>query len=88
MRMQQVIHNRMYGQGRDEGQVLSLGEKGNLVKAYRCGRCDRKFSSNKDLVRHMRAHTGEKPYKCQYCDKYFSRLDNMTVHQRLKHLQV
>ncbi|OAD54282.1 hypothetical protein WN48_08115 [Eufriesea mexicana] len=42
---------------------------GNEVKPHQCQQCLKSFSSNHQLVQHIRVHTGEKPYKCSYCDR-------------------
>ncbi|ODM90574.1 Zinc finger and BTB domain-containing protein 24 [Orchesella cincta] len=54
-----------------------------------CGQCGRAFGSMKDLNRHCRTHTGERPFQCSMCDLKCSRLDNLTrhignVHKHLK----
>jgi KRAB domain-containing zinc finger protein len=54
---------------------------------FPCSVCNKGFTSNWKLKRHMTVHTGEKPYKCNICGKRFSVKDNMRTHQ-ITHMKV
>ncbi|KAL9911147.1 zinc finger protein datilografo [Glossina fuscipes fuscipes] len=56
---------------------------GNESKPHQCQQCMKSFSSNHQLVQHIRVHTGEKPYKCSYCDRRFKQLSHVQQHTRL-----
>ncbi|TRY61861.1 hypothetical protein TCAL_12551, partial [Tigriopus californicus] len=44
--------------------------------------CHYVASYRKDMLRHMRKHSGEKPFKCSMCPKSFSRKDHLQGHER------
>lgn len=95
--MQSAMHARDLGPGglggRPGGGVpgglagLGVGPggmiTGNEVKPHQCQQCLKSFSSNHQLVQHIRVHTGEKPYKCSYCDRRFKQLSHVQQHTRL-----
>lgn len=62
---------------------LQRGLGGGEVKPHQCQQCLKSFSSNHQLVQHIRVHTGEKPYKCSYCDRRFKQLSHVQQHTRL-----
>lgn len=92
--MQSAMHARDLGPGGLGGRpgVPGLGGlgvgpggmiTGNEVKPHQCQQCLKSFSSNHQLVQHIRVHTGEKPYKCSYCDRRFKQLSHVQQHTRL-----
>jgi len=50
-----------------------------------CHVCDKDYGSSSKLIRHMTAHTGEKPYACSYegCGKAFTQDSNLKSHMRI-----
>ncbi|XP_044740897.1 uncharacterized protein LOC123302151 [Chrysoperla carnea] len=82
------MHARELGVNSLAGNLASLagrgpGSLGSDVKPHQCQQCLKSFSSNHQLVQHIRVHTGEKPYKCSYCDRRFKQLSHVQQHTRL-----
>ncbi|XP_066924506.1 uncharacterized protein [Clytia hemisphaerica] len=46
-----------------------------------CPYCKFTFTTKRDMNRHLRSHTGEKPFHCEVCSKYFARKDFLTKHK-------
>ena len=53
-----------------------------LLVTFECKHCDKAFSEARNLKRHERIHTGEKPFKCKKCNKTFSQAGNLKLHER------
>lgn len=83
------FHGREFGP--QSGHMTSVSGNNNHrmggdhhhVKPHQCQQCLKAFSSNHQLVQHIRVHTGEKPYKCSYCDRRFKQLSHVQQHTRL-----
>ena len=50
-------------------------------KQYKCPQCEKSFSGQSSLSRHIKTHSNEKPFKCEPCNKVFSRLSSLKRHQ-------
>ncbi|CAG7855099.1 SubName: Full=Uncharacterized protein {ECO:0000313/EMBL:CCA70297.1} [Serendipita indica DSM 11827] len=52
----------------------------DLPGQFKCPECSCGFARSRDLTRHYRLHTGEKPYVCAACGERFFRVDARKRH--------
>lgn len=51
-----------------------------LFAAFKCSYCDRRYTQNADLNKHLRTHLGQNTYKCNLCDNSFRLLCDLRRH--------
>ena len=55
-------------------------------KKIRCDVCDRKFSSEEQVMNHKQiVHGKDLMYDCKECNKYFSNMEDMRTHLQREH---
>ena len=57
--------------------------KNSVKRKFDCDSYKKLFTSSRDLKRHKRIHTGEKPFKCNTCDKHFNQAGSLRVHEKV-----
>ena len=55
-----------------EPPFQSIGSQ-KSTPTKRCHYCQRMFTRNEHLARHIRSHTREMPFGCSTCGKHFTR---------------
>ena len=58
------------------------------LRNLQCEVCDRRVSSNSQLLAHMRVHTREKPFTCETCGHRFARKADLKKHILAVHDEV
>ncbi|XP_062582509.1 uncharacterized protein LOC134244266 [Saccostrea cucullata] len=76
--------DRSTKKNRQTDRALENKQKNYRKKKYNCSipGCTFVSAYMKDLERHLRVHTGERPYSCEHCNKRFSRMDKLRLHVR------
>lgn len=57
----------------------------NKPTKFQCNLCKRYLANKKNLMRHQKIHSNERPFKCCHCDKAFARNDKRLSHERNVH---
>jgi KRAB domain-containing zinc finger protein len=55
-------------------------------KSILCSKCDRKFTSQEELMQHEQVvHGKELPYDCKVCNQSFTNMQDMRTHLQKYH---
>ena len=57
----------------------------NRNKTFQCSKCQKRFTTTKDVRRHMVTHTKDRSFLCEFCPQTFARKDHLRRHYRSNH---
>ena len=52
------------------------------LKRFQCDTCKKQFGFKKDLINHLRTHTGERLFACDICGKDFAHDSSLKLHKK------
>ncbi len=52
------------------------------LKRFQCDTCKKQFGFKKDLINHLRTHTGDRPFTCDICGKDFAHDSSLKLHKK------
>jgi len=63
--------------------VLQRKRKRYVDMYLGCETCEKRFGEKRNLERHMRIHTNERPYACDVCEMKFRHSGSLKTHMRI-----
>ena len=67
----------------DDDNIKSKKKTSKVKTVYRCDKCMKQFTINRDFMNHINAHFGIKPYPCKECDKTFTQKSHLNTHMHI-----
>ena len=64
----------------NEKNQAAIVENDQANTQFQCHMCEKSFSEERDLIKHVKSHGVLKPYKCEFCGQSFSNRSRFTKH--------